>query len=153
MAALFRDEMHSDFAWAYGYIPYGGADFGEIRAVPEAVADGGDDAFQDAWVAAGDRMEAAADALLAKGHGTSARETCLRASVFYASSSRPLYGAPVGPRLLTAFRKEVAAVDKALSLGEAPTAPMAIPFGEISLPGYFIPAEGEPGPRPSLAPH
>ena len=143
MAALFRNEMHSDFVWAHGYIPYGGADFGEIRAVAEAVADGGDVAFHDAWVAAGDRMAAAADALLAKGRMTSARETYLRASVFYASSFRPLYGAPVDPRLLSAFRKEVAAFDKALSLGEAPTAPMAIPFGEISLPGYFIPAEGE----------
>ncbi len=142
MAALFRNEMHNDFVWAHGYIPYGGADFGEIRAVAEAVADSGDDAFHDAWVAAGDRMAAAADALLAKGRMTSARETYLRASVFYASSFRPLYGAPVDPRLLSAFRKEVAAFDSALSLGEAPTAPMAIPFGEISLPGYFIPAEG-----------
>ncbi|HEV7321808.1 MAG TPA: alpha/beta fold hydrolase [Ensifer sp.] len=142
MAALFHNEMHSDFVWAHGYIPYGGADFGEIRSVAEAVADGGDDLFHDAWVAAGERMTATADTLLAKGHMASARESYLRASVFYASSFRPLYGVPVDPRLLSAFRKEVAAFDKALSLGEAPTAPIAIPFGETSLPGYFIPAEG-----------
>ncbi|KUL94570.1 lysophospholipase [Bosea sp. WAO] len=142
MANMFRSEMHSDFVWAHGYIPYGGADLGEIRAVAEAVADGGDDAFHDAWVAAGARMAAQADALLAKGHATSARESYLRASVFYASSFRPLYGTPVDPRLLSAFRLETAAFDKALSLGEHPTAPIAIPFGEASLPGYFIAAEG-----------
>jgi len=142
MASLFRNEMHNDFVWAHGYIPYGGVDFGEIRAVAEAVGDGGDDAFHDAWVAAGERMMAQADALLAKGHVTSARESYLRASVFYASSFRPLYGAPADPRLLAAFRKELAAFDRALSLGKAPTAPVAIPFGEASLPGYFIAAEG-----------
>lgn len=46
------------------------------------------------------------------------------------------------PRLITAFRKEAAALGKGLSLGPHPAIPLAIPFGTMSLPGCFIPAEG-----------
>ena len=39
---LFRNELHEDFgSWPLAYIPYGGADFGEVRAVaPEPDATG-----------------------------------------------------------------------------------------------------------------
>jgi len=141
MAGFFRNEMHNDFVWAHGYIAFGGPDLGEIRAVAEATGDGGDDAFYAAWVAAGDRMADEADALLAKGHVTSARETWLRASVCYGSSFRPLYGSPVDPRLLLAWRKQRTAFDKGLALGPHPSGPVAIPFGGLSLPGYLIPAQ------------
>jgi hypothetical protein len=57
LGTLFKDELHEDFGtWPIAYIPYGGADFGEIRAVAEAVGDGDDSAFYDAWNIAGDRM-------------------------------------------------------------------------------------------------
>ena len=36
----------------------------------------------------------------------------------------------------------MAAFDKGLALGSHPTAPLAIPFGQTSLPAYFIAAEG-----------
>jgi hypothetical protein len=40
VANLFRNEMHNDFgSWPIAYTPYGGADYGEIRAVAEAVGD------------------------------------------------------------------------------------------------------------------
>lgn len=49
LTALFRDELHENFGtWPVAYIPYGGADFGEIKAVAEAIGDGDDDAFYDA---------------------------------------------------------------------------------------------------------
>lgn len=142
VAAVFRNALHNDFVWALGYIPFGGADFGEVQAVAEAVADGDDGAFHDAWVTAGARLKAEADAALAKGHVASARELYLRASTFYGSSFRPLFGAPVDSRLLAAFRQQVAALDKGLSLGPYPTAPVDIPFGDTPLPGYFIRAQG-----------
>jgi hypothetical protein len=50
---LFRTDLHEAFGtWPLAYIPYGGADFGEVRAVAEAVGDGDDAAFYDAWNAA-----------------------------------------------------------------------------------------------------
>lgn len=143
MAALFRDTLHDDFGtWPIAYIPYGGADFGEVRAIAAAVGEGDDGAYYDAWNGAGDRLVAEADAALASGHAASARALYLRASAFYAASFHPLYGAPVDPRILSVFRKQVAAFDKGLALGPHPVVPFAIPFGQTPLPAYLIPAQG-----------
>ena len=50
MASLFRDELHKQFGtWPLAYIPYGGADFGELEAVAQMVGDGDDAAFYNAW--------------------------------------------------------------------------------------------------------
>jgi alpha-beta hydrolase superfamily lysophospholipase len=143
MASLFKDELHREFGtWPLGYIPYGGADFGEVRAVAEAIGDGDDTAYYDAWNAAGDRIRSEADTVRSKGHTLSARALYLRASAFYAASYHPIYGAPVDPRLLIAFRKQVAALDEGLALGPNPVHPMHIPFGTVDLPAYLIPAQG-----------
>ena len=143
MTTLFQDDLHEDFGtWPIAYIPYGGADFGEVKAVAEVIGHGDDSAYYDAWNAAGDRLVAEADATLVKGHTASARALYLRASAFYGASFHPLYGTPVDPRLVAAFRKEVAAFDKGLSLGAHPTTPLTIPFGGMSLPAYFIAAQG-----------
>ncbi|HEY4171989.1 MAG TPA: alpha/beta fold hydrolase [Rhodopila sp.] len=140
---LFKDALHEQFGtWPLGYLSYGGADFGEVRAVAEKVGDGDDGAYYDAWNAAGDRLKAEADTVLAKGHSSSARELYLRASAFYATSFHPLYGAPPDPRLIAAFRKQMDAFDKGLAIGPHPVRPIRIPFGETPLPAYFIPARG-----------
>ena len=140
---MFNDELHDDFGtWPLGYIPYGGADFGEVRAVADSVGDGDDGAFYDAWIRAGQRLNSEADTALAKGHVASARELYLRASVFYGASYHPIFGAPVDPRLLEAFRRQFAAFDKGLGLGAYPVAPLRIPFGDAAMPAYFVPAKG-----------
>jgi dienelactone hydrolase len=139
MALLFEDDFHDEFGtWPLAYIPYGGADFGEVAAVAKAVGKGDDDAFYDAFVAAGDRMAAEAEETLARGYPASARELFLRASVFYAESFHPIYGKPVDPRLLAAFRKQVTAFDK----GNPPVKPMRIPFEGASMAAYLVPAAG-----------
>jgi dienelactone hydrolase len=143
LTSLFRDELHNDFGtWPIAYIPYGGADFGEIQAIAEIIGDGDDSAYYDAWNAAADRLSAEADAALAKGHVASARDLYLKASAFYSASFHLLYGAPVASRLTAAFRKEVAALEKGLTLGPYPVVPLAIPFGQTPLPAYLIPAKG-----------
>ncbi len=143
MSMLFRNELHEDFgSWPIAYIPYGGADFGEIRAVAEAVGDGDHAAFYEAWVSAGDRLKGEAEAALSGGHKVSARELYLRASVFYAASYHPLYAAPVDPRLLSAFRKQTDALETGLALSAPTIESLAIPLGETPMPGYFIPAHG-----------
>jgi alpha-beta hydrolase superfamily lysophospholipase len=110
--------------------------------VAKAVGKGDDSAFYDAFVAMGDRMVSAAEETLAKGHPASARELFLRASVFYAASFHPIYGKPVDPRLLAAFRQQIAAFDKGLGLGDPPVKPMRIPFEGASMAAYLIPAVG-----------
>ena len=138
---LFKNDLHEDFGtWPLAYIPYGGADFGEVRAIAEAVGNGDDNAYYEAWHAAADRLSAEAEMALTKGHIISARELYLRASAFYATSFHPFYGAPVDPRLLAAFRKQVDALDKGLAIGPKPVLPLRILFGGAQLPAYLIPA-------------
>lgn len=146
MAKLFRDDLHDDFGtWPVAYIRYGGPDFGEIAAVAERVGDGDDSDFHAAWVATGDRLAAEAQDVLAEGHRGSARELFLQASVAYAASYHPLFGTPVDPRLVSAFRKQIGAFDKGLALGDPPVRPLRIPFEGRTLPAYFIPAAGHAG--------
>jgi alpha-beta hydrolase superfamily lysophospholipase len=152
MGLIFKDRLHDDFGtWPLAYIPYGGADFGEIAAVGLAVGDGDDSAFYNAWVAAADRLAGDAQRLADQGRRTSARELFLRASCFYGVSYHPLFGKPVDPRLVAAFRKQMDAFNKGLALRDPPVEPQRIPFERTSLPACFIPAVGhETAVRPLL---
>jgi dienelactone hydrolase len=144
MGLLFKDDFHDEFGtWPLAYIPYGGADFGEVVAVAQAVGDGDDAAFHDAWTAAGDRLAAEADAALAKGLRLSARDLLLRASCAFGAAYQPLYGEPVDPRLLATFRKQIDAFARALALFEPPVEPLRIPFEGATLPAWLIPAVGQ----------
>ncbi len=140
---LFRNPLHDEFgSWPIAYIPYGGADYGEIAAVAEAVGDGDDGAFHAAWSQAAERLAAQAEAALARGHRASARGLFLKASCFHAATYHPLYGEPVDPRLLASFRRQTALLESALVLDEEAMAPLRIPFEGHTLPGYLLPAEG-----------
>jgi alpha-beta hydrolase superfamily lysophospholipase len=143
MGLLFKDDLHDEFGtWPLGYIPTGGADYGEVRAVAAAVGDGDDAAFCDAWCAAGDRLAAEAAENEAAGRRASARDGWLRAACFYGAAYHPIYGAPVNPRLLAAYRRQIAAFDRGLALGEPAVMPMGIPLGDLTMPAYLLRAEG-----------
>ncbi len=123
----------------WGYTPSGGGDHGEVAAVAAAVGDGDDGAFFDAWVSAGDRLRAEADAAATRGRQT-ASDLYLRASSFYASAYHPLFGDPVDPRLLIGFRKQMAAFDAGLALRGIQ--PVVVQVDEARVPTYLIPAFG-----------
>jgi hypothetical protein len=62
MGILFADNFHDEFGtWPLAYIPYGGADFGEVHAIAQAVGEGDDSAFYNAWMSAADRLTAEAE--------------------------------------------------------------------------------------------
>lgn len=141
--ALFRDELHNEFGtWPLAYIPYGGADFGEIAAVGQMVEDGDDSAFYNAWNVFADRLAQQAEDALKCGHRQSAQALFLRASAFYGASYHLLYGDPVDPRLLAAFRKQMQAVNSGFALFEPAVVPLRIPYEETPLPAYLMPAPG-----------
>ena len=143
MGLIFKNDFHDEFGtWPLGYIPYGGADFGEVQAIGQAVGNGDDTEFYDAWVAAANRLRSDAALAFDKGHLSSARDLFLRASCFYSTSYHPLYGAPVDQRLRDAFRRQIDAFHKALSLGQPTVEPQRIPFEHLTMPAYLIPAEG-----------
>ncbi|WP_076998180.1 S9 family peptidase [Variovorax sp. KK3] len=150
---LFTDHLHDEFgSWPLGFIPYGGADHGEIAAVGRAVADAGgsDDAFHAAWSEAAERLAVQAEAALAHGHVASARGLFLRASCFHAASYHPLYGEPVDARLLQSFRRQTDYLARALAMGPEPALPLRIPFEGTTLPGFLLPAEGRASERRPL---
>lgn len=143
---LFVHPHHERFGtWPLGYIPYGGADFGEVLAVANAVGDGDDDAFYQAWCAAADRLAAEAAHTLALGHRGSASALFLRASAFYAAAYHPLYGEPVDGRLLAAFRRQMQVFEQGMALADPGVAPIRIPFAGGDMPGYLVPAQGRAG--------
>ena len=137
---LFADEFHDEFGtWMLGYTPFGGGDWGEVAAVAAAVGDGDDGAFFDAWVAAGDRVKADADASAAAVR-PGASDLYLRASAFYASAYPPLFGAPVDPRLLEGFRRQIDAFDTGLALRGI--RPAVVTVDDAQVPVYLVPAFG-----------
>ena len=142
MGFFFKDDLQDALTWAGGYIPYGAADLGEIKAVAQTVGDGDAGEFNKAWVEAGDRIVERARAALAAGKRTSARDAFMRASCHYASSYRPLFGKPVDPRLLASFGKQIAAFNDGLALFDPPVMPLRIPLDGQPMPAYFLPAQG-----------
>ena len=142
MGFFFKDDLQDALMWAGGYIPYGAADLGEIRAVAQTVGDGDAGEFNKAWVEAGDRIVERARAALAAGKRISARDAFMRASCHYASSYRPLFGRPVDPRLLASFGKQIAAFNDGLALFDPPVAPVRIPLDGQPMAAYFVPALG-----------
>ena len=140
---LFQNAFHEGFGtWPLAYIAAGGADYGEVLAVAKAVGDGGDDAYYEAWMQAGNRLEQEARDCLAAGSLPGARSQYLKAAAFYATSYHPIYGEPVDPRLTQAFLKQKAALEAGLALCSKGFLALQIPFEGQTLPGLFVPAEG-----------
>jgi alpha-beta hydrolase superfamily lysophospholipase len=148
---LFSDPLHNDFAvGALAYTRYGGLSAGELAALGQVVGDGNDDAFYTAFVDAGDRRVAAAEAKERSGHHATAGALLLRAAILYGLSFKPIYGTPVDPRLTAAFAKETDAFNRGLKL-LWPHAPLRVPYENTTLPALFFPASGEnDAPRPLL---
>lgn len=143
MGLFFSDPLHDELGgWPLGYIPYGGADLGEVQAVGREVGTGDDGAFHDAWAAAGERLWTAGAEAEADGGRISAQESYLRAATFFGTAYHPLFGSPVDPRLTRSFGRQTAALEKALMLRDPPGQPLRIPFDGIDLPAWLVPAEG-----------
>lgn len=141
--ALFDDDLLDRFGqWPVGFIPAGGADIGDVVAVAEAVGGGDESAYYEAFVASGDAKAADAERLSSTGHRHSARSRYLRASCMYGAAYHPIYGAPVDPRVITAFDKQMDAFGRAMELSDVPVHPVGIPFEGAMMPAYFVPATG-----------
>lgn len=148
---IFEDPLHEQLGtWPIAYIPYGGADFGEIESVATAVGHGDDEAFYLAWTRAADRLHAEARSAEARGHPASARALYLKAACFFGKSYHAHFGSPVDARVHEASRRQIGAFDSALALGTDPVTPMEIPFENISMLAYLIPARGRSNERRPL---
>src|SRR5688572_22174275 len=105
MDLFFADPLYEEFAVAFG-LGLGGT-VGEVAAICAQVPEGDDAAWFSAWSGAAERLVDEAEASTARGHRVGAREAYLRASLYFAVSYHPIFGAPVDPRLLAAFDRQV----------------------------------------------
>lgn len=151
MSKIFNDALHEQLGtWPIAYIPYGGADFGEVRSVAQSTGNGDDDAFHTAWTKAADRMMDEGRVAEASGHASSARDFYLRAACFYGKAFHPLFGYPVDPRVVQSSRRQIEAFNRGLALGEDPVRPVHIPFETSSMLAYVITARGRADERRPL---
>jgi pimeloyl-ACP methyl ester carboxylesterase len=127
-----------------------GADYGECVTTVQRVGAGTVDDWYREWVATADRVAAIGDASAAAGYPVSAREAYYRACNYYRSAYFPLYGAPVDPRLVAAFKKETDAFLKGAALSNVPIEAVEIPFEGKSLPGYLVTVDASGKPRPTI---
>lgn len=145
MNTLFQNPLHERLGtWPLAYIPFGGADYGEVAAIAREIGDGDDGRFYDAWLRAADRVARDAAETLEHGQRATAAALWQKASVFYATAYHPIYGAPLDPRLVAAQAKETAAFDKAMSLRDVPGEKLEIPLGDTILPGWLIRSTSHP---------
>jgi pimeloyl-ACP methyl ester carboxylesterase len=164
MTFLFNDQSFSfETLRALAYIPYGGADIGEVTSTASRIADGDKAAWYSEWRALAERIHADGDRSAAAGHPVSARESFLRASNYYRvcefylrvdSSNDPEVRA-VGQLSVDSF------AGAAQFMNPAPQR-VSFPYEDTTLPGWWIPADlgtahptgGDPeGARPTLLFH
>lgn len=139
----FVDPLHAEFgSWALGFAPYGGGDVGEVDALAATVGEGGDDAFFDAFTGFAHDLLARANDAEARGHPASARDGYLRAASFLGIGYHPIYGTPLDPRLVDAFRQQQAAFARYAALLDPPGEPMSVPYQGTSMPALFLRAPG-----------
>jgi pimeloyl-ACP methyl ester carboxylesterase len=152
VALFFDDPLFEDLtvSLGLGLASHGGPELGEVQATCARIVDGDNESWYSAWRATADRLVQAGDASAKGGHRVSARESYLRACVCYAAAYHPLFGAPVDPRLLEAFRCPRETFDKAAAVLESPGEPLEIAFEGARLPAYLIRAPGSGGRRPLL---
>jgi|JI10StandDraft_1071094.scaffolds.fasta_scaffold25720_5 alpha-beta hydrolase superfamily lysophospholipase len=137
----FRDPLFDrQLVRTVGHATYGGAELGEVLA---AVADL-DELDRDGWLAAftalADRTLAAADTSAGSGHRISARAAYLRAANYHRAAYVLHLESPVPSAAFTAHRRHRAAFARAAALLDRPAEPLAIPFEDTTLPGWFVPA-------------
>lgn len=150
MDLLFAD---ASFAFeglrALGYAPYGGADIGEMVSTAARIPDGDEAAWYEQWRGLAERVSAAADASDSAGRAVSAREAYLRASNYYRLAQFYLRDDPDhDPRVKDTGRRAVAAFARAAELLPQPLTRVNVPYGDTTLPGWWVPADpGTPDPR------
>ena len=137
--SLFADPVHEEFsAWALGFAPYGGADYGELQVIAGQVKAGDDDSWFDAWHAFAQRRIDEGDQAAAAGHHATACDAYGRAATMLGIAYHVLYGTPVDPRLADAFHLQMATFEKLLANAPFPSQPLTVPYEGTTQPAWLL---------------
>jgi dienelactone hydrolase len=132
-----------------GMAPYNAVAMGEIDLVCERLRPQQTqaDAWRDEWARMGAQCEKSGDAAEAAGSRFTAGNFYLRAGMYYFTAERFIYpGAEKRAMGQNAIQLQQAGLTRRYSRLER----VEVPFGNTSLPAYFMPAEGVTGPAPTV---
>lgn len=125
------------FQWILGVGSNGGSEVGECFYAASQVRENDPESWLLAFESMADGVKKKADRSLKAGHKVSARESYLRAYTYYRAAHT--FISPFDKdRLVPRWRRAVDCFQSAARLCEPAIEPIQIPFGEHSLPGYFI---------------
>jgi len=142
------NDMDFAFQWAMGSCVNGGAAIGEGFYAASRMKDGDPESWVREWMGLAERVHKRGLAMLEAGHPISARETLLRAFVYYRATLGAML--PADPRFKQAIRLMRECFRKSGSLQDIPVDTLSIPFEGGELPGYFQKAAIGSEPRRTL---
>jgi pimeloyl-ACP methyl ester carboxylesterase len=148
---VFKDSLY-DAQWlrTASHASAGGADIGECFAAAREIRERNASSWFDAWSRLAANRLAAADQSLAGGRKISAFSSYLRAANYFRATYTFLIGSPADSRVIEAYRQQRAAFIAAAALMVPAAQPIAIPYGDSALHGYFFRASGDGARRPVL---
>lgn len=141
IAGFDNPEMDFQLMRALGAARFGGGEPGEIFAARGAITGEDPYAWPTAFAAQAERLRAAGEDAAGRGHGVSARDHLLRASMYYRSAE--YFADPFSHAARQWGRASRAAFINATPHMAERVETVEIPFEGKSLPGYFMtPAAG-----------
>ncbi|MEE3850193.1 dipeptidyl aminopeptidase [Gordonia sp. LSe1-13] len=127
------------------------ADAGEVLSTIDAVGDGHDRDWYEAWHRLGRRLTAEADDSARRGHNLSAAWTYLRAATYLAEAFDALDGIADDTERMPVFAEHRAAWENFVDHGPFVAQRISIPYEHSTLPGwYFSPVDAGDSLRPTL---
>ncbi|WP_454853427.1 alpha/beta hydrolase family protein [Promicromonospora soli] len=109
--------------------------------------DAGTEQLYAAWQSVVDRLVASADDDVARGRVIGAAGKLYRASLYTSQAER--LQSPTWPGRTAAYRRSMSLLDRHLELSGSPVRRVEVPYGDASLPAYFLPAPGASADSPA----
>lgn len=151
MKLAFGDESFSyETLRTAAYIPYEGADIGEVLATTSRIEEGDVESWWHEWNGTAQRILAIADHCAEDGHLESARAAYLRASNYFRTAEFFLRDEGSRDTARTTWKNSVEAFDSAAELVGPTWQRLQIPYGEFDLDARLYTVDDTGKSRPTL---
>lgn len=146
---FFKDQTYNyQVLRAFGQIPYGGADTGEILSTINKIKNGDDESWYQAWVHTATRVEKMAREL---NDPVSRGRALLRAHNYYRTAEFLLH--PKDSRRIATFRESVKVFNDGLDALNVQYELIDVPYGEYTLKAIYYPGPAGSEQRPLIVVH
>ncbi|RBQ68955.1 hypothetical protein FVER14953_10798 [Fusarium verticillioides] len=129
--------------------PYQGADIGEILVAASQIKTGDFESYYQAYYDLATRVHKQAKAIDCKKHPVSARNAYFRASTYYRSADAFLHRNWSDPRIMSLWKQQIDAFDKAMQLLPVPGKRIELQADNFTVPAIFFKTD-KPGRRPTV---